>query len=191
MLFWYNWRQHYVAAIQHDWRGLGLGPPFDGEIIPPKLTRHSNTINNVKAKIDNVKAKIQDKEERRPWSRPTLARRPVFGQLVASRTSSPLEEPPRQAPPRTTSLRFTRQVRSRLARGPRRTARAPPPTRVEERISTPWRYNSWRPCRRPAPIRALMLVWPAAQPSHRHHLLLRHTQAQPEALKHPLRHTRA
>jgi hypothetical protein len=53
--------------------------PFDGEITSLKTTRHSNTIYNVKAKIDNVKAKIQDKEERRPWSRPTLARRPVFG----------------------------------------------------------------------------------------------------------------
>jgi hypothetical protein len=64
----------------------------------------------VKAKIDNVNAKIQDKVERRPWSRPTLARRPVFGQLAASPTSSPLEGPPRQvsashekSPPRTTS----------------------------------------------------------------------------------------
>jgi hypothetical protein len=50
----------------------------------------------VKAKIDNVKAKIQDKEERRPWPRPTLARRPVFSQLAASPTSFPLQEPPRQ-----------------------------------------------------------------------------------------------
>jgi hypothetical protein len=50
----------------------------------------------VKAKIDNVKAKIQDKEEKGPWSRPTLARRPVFGQLAASSTSSPLEGPPRE-----------------------------------------------------------------------------------------------
>jgi hypothetical protein len=48
----------------------------------------------VKAKIDNVKAKIQDKEERRSWSRPTLARLPIFGQLAASLTSFPLEEPP-------------------------------------------------------------------------------------------------
>jgi hypothetical protein len=39
--------------------------PFDGEIISPKKIRHSNTIDNVKAKIDNVKAKIQDKEQRR------------------------------------------------------------------------------------------------------------------------------
>jgi hypothetical protein len=37
--------------------------PFDGEIISRKMTRHSNTIDNVKAKIDNVKAKIQDKEK--------------------------------------------------------------------------------------------------------------------------------
>jgi hypothetical protein len=53
--------------------------PFDGEIISLKTTRHSNTINNVKAKVDNVKAKIQDKQERGPWSRLTLARRPVLG----------------------------------------------------------------------------------------------------------------
>jgi hypothetical protein len=71
----------------------------------------------VKAKIDNVKVKIQDKEERRSWSRPTLARRLVFDQLAASPTSFPLEEPPRQVSashdksrPRTTSLRLTRQV---------------------------------------------------------------------------------
>jgi hypothetical protein len=38
--------------------------PFDNEIISPKTTRHSNTIDNVKAKIDNVKAKIQDKERK-------------------------------------------------------------------------------------------------------------------------------
>jgi hypothetical protein len=40
--------------------------PFDGEITSLETTRHSNTIDNVKAKIDNVKAKIEDKEERRP-----------------------------------------------------------------------------------------------------------------------------
>jgi hypothetical protein len=88
--------------------------PFDGEIISPKKTGHSNTIDNVKAKIDNAKEKIQDKEERRSWSRPTLARRPVFGQLAASPTRFPLEEPPRQvsashdkSPPRTTSPALT------------------------------------------------------------------------------------
>jgi hypothetical protein len=47
-------------------------------------------IDNVKAKIDNVKAKFQDKEEKEPRSRPTLARRLVFGQLAASPTSFPL-----------------------------------------------------------------------------------------------------
>jgi hypothetical protein len=65
--------------------------PFDGEIISPETTRHSNTIDNVKAKIVNVNAKIHDKEERRPFSRPTLARHLVFGQMAASPTSSPLE----------------------------------------------------------------------------------------------------
>jgi hypothetical protein len=84
--------------------------PFEDEIISPKTTRHTNAIDNVKAKIDNVKAKIQDNEERRPWSRPTLARPLVFGQLAAFPTSFPLEEPPREvsashekSPPRTTS----------------------------------------------------------------------------------------
>jgi hypothetical protein len=47
----------------------------------------------VKAKIDNVKAKIEGKEEKGPWLRPTLARRPVFGQLATSPTSFPLQEP--------------------------------------------------------------------------------------------------
>jgi hypothetical protein len=70
----------------------------------------------VKAKIDNVKSKIQDKEERRTWSRPTLAKRPVFGQLAASATSFPLEEPPRQVSasheslPHTTSLRLDKSL---------------------------------------------------------------------------------
>jgi hypothetical protein len=67
-----------------------------GKIFSPKIARHSDAIDNVKAKINNVKAKIQDKEEGRPWSRPTLARSPVSGQLAASPTSSPLEGPPRQ-----------------------------------------------------------------------------------------------
>jgi hypothetical protein len=157
---------------------------FDSEIISPKTTRWSNKIDNVKAKIDNVKAKIdnvkakiQDKEEKEPWSRPTLARRPVFGQLATSPTSFPPEE----------SLCLARQVSARLVCGPRRMVRASPPTRAEKRISTTCKCNSWRPCRRPAPPRALMLVWPAARPSHRHHLSLCHTRVQPEALKHPLR----
>jgi hypothetical protein len=36
--------------------------PFDGEIISHE-TRFSDTIDNVKAKIDNVKAKTQDEED--------------------------------------------------------------------------------------------------------------------------------
>jgi hypothetical protein len=89
---------------------IRISVSFDGEIISPKIARLSDTIDNVKAKIDNVKVKIQDKKEGRPWSRPTLARRAVSGQLAASPTSSPLEGPPRQvstshdeSPPRTTS----------------------------------------------------------------------------------------
>jgi hypothetical protein len=35
------------------------------------------------------------------------------------------------------------------------------------------------------PDKSLMLVCPAARPSHQHNLPLCHTQAQPKALKHP------
>jgi hypothetical protein len=83
-------------------------------LSPLKRIRHSNTIDNVKAKIDNVKSKIQDKEEKGPWSRPSLARRPVFSQLAASPTSFPLKEPLStshdKSPPRTRSLRLAREV---------------------------------------------------------------------------------
>jgi hypothetical protein len=47
-----------------------------------------------------------------------------------------------QFPTRGTRLHLTRQVRLRLVRGPRRTARASPPTRMEERISTSRENNS-------------------------------------------------
>jgi hypothetical protein len=131
--------------------------PFDVEIVSPETTRRSNKIDNVKAKIDNVKAKIdnvktkiQDKEERRSWSRPTLARRPVFGQLAASPTSFPLEEPPRQvstshdkSPPRTTSLRPARQVSaSHNKSGPDRCVGLD--TRHEHRYRRVWRNESPR-----------------------------------------------
>jgi hypothetical protein len=54
-----------------------------------------------------------------------------------------------------TSLRLARQVRLRLVRGPRHTARARPPTHAGRRIFTSRGDNSWRPCRRPAPAGAL------------------------------------
>jgi hypothetical protein len=60
-----------------------------------------------------------------------------------------------KSPPRTTSLHLAQQVRLRLARGLRHTARARPPTRVGRRISTLRGDNSWWPCRRPAPVGAL------------------------------------
>jgi hypothetical protein len=75
-------------------------------------------------------------QDQGPWSRPTLARRPVFGQLTASPTSSPLEDqfPTRGIPTRSLSLAgqvsashdkfsLARQVQLRLARGPRCTAK--------------------------------------------------------------------
>jgi hypothetical protein len=84
-------------------------------LSPLKRIRHSNTIDNVKAKIDNVKSKIQDTEEKGPWSRPSLARRLVFSQLAASPTSFPLKEPLSashdKSPTRTRSLRLAREVR--------------------------------------------------------------------------------
>jgi hypothetical protein len=96
--------------------------------LSPINTGQSNTTDNVKAKIDNIKAKIEDKEEKGPWSRPTLA---FFDQLAASSTSSPLEGSPRQVsalhnkfPPHTTSLRLAREDRLRLARGPGHTTKA-------------------------------------------------------------------
>jgi hypothetical protein len=72
----------------------------------------------------------------RSSSRPSLARRLVFSQLAAPPTSFPLEEPSHdKSPPHTTSLRLARQVRLRLVRGSRRTARTSPPTRVEENVT--------------------------------------------------------
>jgi hypothetical protein len=121
--------------------------------VKAKIDNMKAKIDNVKVKIDNVKAKIQDKEEKEPWSRPTLARRLVFGQLAAD------QFPTRgKSPPPMTSLRLARQDQSRLVCEPKCMARASPPTRVEKRISTSCKYNSWQPCRRPAPPRALMLV---------------------------------
>jgi hypothetical protein len=91
--------------------------------------------------------------------RSSLARRPVLGRMVASSTSLRLARQVSashdKSPPRTTSLRLARQVRLRLVRGPRYTARARPPTHVGKRISTSSGGGSWRPCRRPAPARAL------------------------------------
>jgi hypothetical protein len=113
-----------------------------------------------------------------------------------------------KSPPRTTSLRLARQVSAShdksLARAlpnsnwcvghdtrhePR--ARAPPPKHVGERFPAPCKYTSWQSCEQLALTRALMLVCPAARPSNQHHLQLCHAQAQPEALKHPLRRARA
>jgi hypothetical protein len=98
--------------------------PFDGEIISPK-TRLSDTIDNVKAKIDNMKAKTQDEEDPGPRSRPSLVRRLVPDQLGASPTSSLPDGPP------PTSLRLAREVSASHDNFPPRTrslcpARAPP-----------------------------------------------------------------
>jgi hypothetical protein len=49
---------------------------FDGEIMFYEM-ESSDTIDNVKTNIDNVKAKIQDEEDQRPLSRPSLTRRPI------------------------------------------------------------------------------------------------------------------
>jgi hypothetical protein len=98
-------------------------------------------------------------------------------QSLPSRTHlRPVSHKRNPSPPRTTILRPARQVRLRLVHGPRRTAQASPPTQVGGRISTSRGNNNWRPCRRPAPARALMQAWPTALPSHHHHLPLCRTQ---------------
>jgi hypothetical protein len=121
-------------------------------------------------------------------------------------------DPPDKSPPRTTSLCLAQQVPTSHEKSPPRTkslclarappssdwsvghdtrhelgARAPPPKRVGDRFPVPCKYTSWLSCKQLAPTRVLMRVCPVAQPSHQHHLPLCHTQAQPEALKHPLR----
>jgi hypothetical protein len=151
--------------------------PFDGKIILLKQRRNSNPrggVNCLLASSSRMVVPLLTTTSRRSppftWccisgkvcrssSRPSLARRPVLGRTAASPTSFPLEEPSRdKSPPRTTSLRLARQVRLRLVRGPGRTTRATLPMREEERISTSRGNTSWRPCRRPAPARALMQV---------------------------------
>jgi hypothetical protein len=134
----------------------------------------------------------------RSSSRPSLTRRPVLGRTATSPTSFPLEEPSHGTTPPRTSLRLARQVsasqdksRLRLVRGPRRTTQATLPMREEERISTSREDNSWRPCRRPAPARALMR---SDKPRSHHIAIISYSatrKTQPEALKHPLRRARA
>jgi hypothetical protein len=103
------------------WWGPGLGPPFDGEKIS-LTTSKSNTIDNMKTKIDNVKAKIRDEVDWGPWSRPTLARRHDSDQLAASPTSSPQGGSPDKSLPRTTSLHLARQVSASHDKSPPRTS---------------------------------------------------------------------
>jgi hypothetical protein len=94
--------------------------------------------------------------------------------------------------PRTTSLRPKRAspdsdwgVGHDTRREPG--ARTPPPRRVGDRFPRHANTPAGDPCEQPAPTRALMWVCSSAQPSHQHHHQLCHTQASPEALKHPLR----
>jgi hypothetical protein len=136
--------------------------------------------------------------------------RPIFktrrtedpGKTHTGKMSSLRPVPYKRDPPR--SLRLAQQVTASHNKSPPRTtspgsdwcvghdtrvepgARAPPPKRVGERFPAPCKHTSWRSCKQLAPTRALMLVCPAARPSHQHHLPFCHTQAQPEALKHPL-----
>jgi hypothetical protein len=70
----------------------------------------------------------------------SLAERVHLRQVSASHVKSP---------PRTTSLRL------RLVHGPKHTARAKPPAHAGKRISTSYGDDSWRPCRRPAPVGVL------------------------------------
>jgi hypothetical protein len=72
----------------------------------PKTTRHSDTIDNVNVKIDNVMAKIQDKEEGRPLSRPTI---PHWQDAQSPASWLHLRPVPHQRDP-TTSLSLAREV---------------------------------------------------------------------------------
>jgi hypothetical protein len=172
-----------------DWRGPWLGPPFDGNIVLLKQRRNRNSWGGDSCLLASssrmVIPLLTTTSRRSPpftWccisgkacrssSRPSLARGPVLSQTTASPTSFPLEGPSHdKSPPRTTSLWLW------LVRRPRGTTRVTLPMREEERISTSRGNNSWRPCWWPAPARALMQVWQAAEPSHHHHLQLCHTQ---------------
>jgi hypothetical protein len=144
----------------------------------------------VKTKIDNIKTKIQDKEERRPWSRLTLARHPVFGQLAASPNSSPLEESPRQvsAPdekslPRTTSpapAGTWAQTHSASTTTNARGGTIPHVMQVQQLAA----MQAAHPNKSlNAGLTSCAAITSSSSP-------LCHTQAQPEALKHPLRHAR-
>jgi hypothetical protein len=172
------------------WRGPGLGPPFDSEMIflKHKMTQHHWQREGQDSWRGGLKTRVKTHTSETSGS-----------QLAASPTSSPLEGSPRQvstlhdkSPPRTTSLRPTREVRLRLVCGPGHTTqakvRAPPPTRVGERFPTPCKYNSWRPCKQLTPNKSLNAGLTGWRPSNRHQLPLCHKQAQPEALKHPLQH---
>jgi hypothetical protein len=148
--------------------------PFDGKIIPPKRQQNHHPQGRDSCQLASslrmaIPLLIATSRRRAlfTWScvpgkacgsssRPSLARRPVLGRTVASPTSFPLEEPASVSA--TTSLRLARQVRLQLVHGARRTTRASPLTHTNGRISTSRGNNSWRPCRQPAPARALMQV---------------------------------
>jgi hypothetical protein len=166
-----------LANDLSPWRGPELGPPSTARLSPLRQQDHypqggvSCSLASSLMMVVPLPTTTSRGSPPFTWcsawvvvcrssSRPPLERRPVFSQLAPSPTNFPLEEPISashdKSPPRTTSLRLAREVRLRLVRGPRRKARASPPTRVEERISTSRGNNNWRPCRQPAPARALM-----------------------------------
>jgi hypothetical protein len=141
--------------------------------------------------IDNVKAKIQDKEEKRSWSRPTLARRPVFGQLAASPTSFPLEEPLGQVSASHDKSRPREVSASHEKSGP--DWYVGPDARHEPCHGRAWRNESQQlPAMQVAcPGKSLNAGLTSCAVITSHHLPLCHMQAQPEALKHPLQHAQA
>jgi hypothetical protein len=148
----------------HRKAGGRIRAPFDSEIISLKTTRHSTTIDNVKAKIDNVEGKDSGQGGEK-----TLVK------THTSKTSSlrPVDCISDQFPTRgipTTSLCLARQVSTSHDKSPPRT-RSPTPagmwdqthnvnttTDAEERFPTSCRYNSWQPCKQLTPTRALVLV---------------------------------
>jgi hypothetical protein len=119
--------------------------------LSPLNTRQSNTTDNVKAKIDNVRQRFRTGRSKGP------GQDPHWQDVQSSASWLHLQPVPHYRDPHL-SLRLAREVSASHVKsgsdwrmGPdaqrKPTARALPPTRVEERFRLPCKYNSWRPCK--------------------------------------------